>query len=1252
MGMSFPPNKINRSSYYSESGPSSSKQSKRNDNASYPPGENEPHLSDQDFSHYDPRVAETGESTSYGPHRSTADESHRRRRYQSDQSGGFLLNTIGLRLSHGVGPQPRNITGCARRSYTRNADHAQGKADSLEGDGSSSRKGKAKAKETIGRSPLGIEVMSPEDPADGYNTSDTADRTATSGLQSRRQGTFQRAPLVFGADQAQIVSLALNLSENRRRQFSTGRFSPGPNGSLRAVSSGALSPIASTKPTIEESLRQRIKQERLALGNSSHTYEKSVASESPRDFLGTRDESSSDGSSLLKLLPVGFGSTKSGSFYPSEATLLRVEKAKTALELSYEYRRLLQFLPKPPAPQDERPPTAKFSGTQPPETFIVYGRPYNPLQYVRNRKLRGRERNLLNTEAEGWKDVDAVRDWVDSVADQQRRRSSSSAGDFMLPPCPAVLRFSTSSTHCPGANLRVSGVGSTARELRPRIDWMMTPWDMLADAYWLEQAGNKVLIEDHKGRRVYSSHEAKAMTFTGGHQDIQHPLSRRSLSLSRSIKSIDHTRKPGVAAGEKPTIERGRPRHQRLDSFTSLRDYSSSQDRRHKWRPQLMRSRSPSSSEESGAPAEQQGFKYMNSAKKNRDRRDKLILEKQVMRLIAKEAEAARHTSDEEDEDEGLKVLQSRDSEKLHENQASVLPQDRHRAHIRPTTPPERIALNHEDNGMRDRGTSPAPKEVSATRLRRGEVAINISPPGSQPRRRSNLSNSSSAEPFAASEEARWTRSAQGPLVKAYQTSAPNLSSVDNLAALSPRTDSSMGHLSPQSAGSFHRLRKPGSGIKHTRSKESKDFESRLKGLLKGTKIADFVSHPVAKVGNFIWKNDISDGDVFSSSASYTPNASDHDESVQKETAQSAQPSLANNPANGSGSRPDLPVFRSPFRGKENGRQHAENVSLQSSPELREGREPDRFAQNAPPPLDLGSIFPSPVGSCVPSAETSDKSRSIDRGRLSSFKRDQSPEGKPTQRRGAIANNLSDPPRHEKTFYKTAIEPKNDENTAWPVHDPLYYIYVTERLLSPLERTITDKDYYVLRALNESAATVSSIITQQVLEVRNFASDPAAPCVLALGKGRGPNANAQAKLLQAQATIINIRSKGEAMTSAATMFTSEIMPPIVERINSLEHKISAELTPLVRNSGSDADQLSSELATTRTLELRRLNDKIDLFARRKRRRFRWLRRGVYLLLEWTLLGMMWWAWLIVVVFKILRGSVRGFVASLRWLFWL
>ncbi|KAI5803678.1 hypothetical protein EDC01DRAFT_786464 [Geopyxis carbonaria] len=127
----------------------------------------------------------------------------------------------------------------------------------------------------------------------------------------------------------------------------------------------------------------------------------------------------------------------------TEATLQRTLKAKQTLELGALYKELLEV-----------------DGTR---TDGTGNHRYNPLQAIRNRKLRNRKKIQLDISP--WKDPSVVEQWVERICTSPR-----GANDGGLPPPPL-------------------GEGKVMK--RPKMDWMVSPEEMLADYYWLRTEESK-----------------------------------------------------------------------------------------------------------------------------------------------------------------------------------------------------------------------------------------------------------------------------------------------------------------------------------------------------------------------------------------------------------------------------------------------------------------------------------------------------------------------------------------------------------------------------------------------------------------------------------------------------------------------------------------------------------------------------------------------------------------------------------------
>ncbi len=109
---------------------------------------------------------------------------------------------------------------------------------------------------------------------------------------------------------------------------------------------------------------------------------------------------------------------------------------------------------------------------------------------------------------------------------------------------------------------------------------------------------------------------------------------------------------------------------------------------------------------------------------------------------------------------------------------------------------------------------------------------------------------------------------------------------------------------------------------------------------------------------------------------------------------------------------------------------------------------------------------------------------------------------------------------------------------------------------------------------------------------------------------------------------------------------------MIMRIQDLQVRLVDNLTPMTRQTSDDADEVSKDLVTGQTLKVKAVSDKIAKMLRRRRRRFRWLRRGGWVMVEWVLVGIMWYVWFMVMIIRVVLALGRGVVGSLRWLFWL
>jgi hypothetical protein len=144
----------------------------------------------------------------------------------------------------------------------------------------------------------------------------------------------------------------------------------------------------------------------------------------------------------------------------------------------------------------------------------------------------------------------------------------------------------------------------------------------------------------------------------------------------------------------------------------------------------------------------------------------------------------------------------------------------------------------------------------------------------------------------------------------------------------------------------------------------------------------------------------------------------------------------------------------------------------------------------------------------------------------------------------------------------------------------------------------------------------------------------------------------QEHLLAARIISDDIQLSSQMWHTSADAFCNTTVPELLDKIESLRSRVGDSLTPLTRKAADEADEVSKDLVTSQTLQVKSISDTISKMMRRRSRKFRWLRRGGWVLVEWALVGVMWWLWFMVVLVRVVMGAGKGTVAAVRWLFWL
>lgn len=1209
------------------------------------------------------------------------------------RSGGFLLNSTSNSIVQSTG---------ARRTASSTNHDIKGKRRAVDTDSAVPKRRtihqRHPIKPVVGGSPLSIELLNnttekntkegsgltrgeilPIPSKTRHHVHSIAGSSETSGpvhsISGHEAQQKASSALGHGTDPAQIVSLALNLSESRRRNVSIGSSPPMNIGSRRIP---ILAHHSTDSPNSGGSLRQYLQAQRHTARNVSPRSGK----------FGSRDISSSsspwtgDGNvQHTTVHDLDSNSADAMGFNPSEATLARAEKARTTLELFYEYRRLLPHLPKLPTENKPKSLSNRPSENVGQANSQELGRGYNPLQYIRNRKVRVRQRRMLDGETDGWNDVHKVRSWVDIVEGERNAHMSSVDDRYPLPPFESRHVESTQIDSIVEPSVNQQQEASSNKPRRPRLDWSFTPWDLLADAYWLHQDDNISHIEDRNRKKIVSDERLSetpprsSKDFASGSITQPESINRQSLAPENLQSLLGHTRNH--------SSERGRQRHDPNEPKLPIFNNASSRDRRSRWPRRTIQSRSSSTSNESFDTKLRDGG-YLRSLDP-----ESAALEKQMREMLKKESEngTLRESIDMKN-GETVKIDESKSNSAQNltgdgmfakgSSQPATVWQDVHygRSASDKIQRSPRASFDVErDQHLRQSLDEPKKPDpiFSDMRDQVPSIAIDASPSTTQmattrkgipswiSSHRRNLSKdrqSISKRDFEVASEA---------LNKVLQQDTNGSKSQDILNKDQGANGTKL--LSPTAAEALSRKPRRSDKTPARGTRDANVHESKLRGFFKGGKIADFVGNEVHKVGDRLWKKEsFNDLSRVSTKSGYISDESELDEDLsgldsspenrlpRKMNDNGDNPQLSQSPALVDRSRysKQLPSFRSPFSKVEspNGsklRPSEDHITRQQIEQRERGRS-RRFEKNAPPRINIEGISPPTsfpvIRSHLQVAKFDDESRQSSSSR--------SDNQRAANRRlnavlGIPGNVRSDGPPVSLLSSLESHQLRSDSRSSF---EGQRHWSISDRGVSPVRGAVTKREIARIQALLLSSGVKANEIVRRSQEVRY----PPSALIQSLGsdsKRALPHVpRSQEHLLAARLLISNIEASNRQLQSAAEEFSSSTAKNLHEGIQAVDDHVTFKLTPAVHAAADEADLFSTQLTTTYTLAVKQLNDSLDIILRRRGRRFRWIRRAGYVLLEWTLLGLMWWAWLIVVIVRLVRGTIMGFLGAVRWFFWL
>ena len=1218
------------------------------------------------------------------------------RKHKPKSSGGFLLPSTSEHDTQ-AGPSRRSLFGTSGDTKGKR----KSENEDLRAPKSRTAAQRQRLRPSLGGSPLSTEVYNfiparnPEDTglsnpdeispipsktsrtSGSIRSSASADRANISSQanygQHLERGT--RSALGPDTDPAEIVNLALNLSESRRRNFSGSHLSPVyPLGSRRFMSSNQPSAVPPSNLPITTrtggSLRQHLQDQRRISRNISPRTRKSErqGAEFPTVAQGSNDSPQSTAVPTSNL-----GLADGTVFNPTEATLSRAEKAKLTLELSYEHRRLLQYLPAIPVRPRSRSTTSKTAPTAKSNASTSLGRVYNPLQYIRNRRVRAREKRTLDAVAGGWKDIDRVRKWVGTVASEREAGFSRVDNHYPLPPYDVVLSAQALLDPTPALSESHSTGRSNIKSRKLPGSWTTTPWDLLADVHWLGQDDNKKHIEDSTGNKIFSTVDVVSDVSPRPTRDGEVAPKRPLETIHKQVSAEDI--QVATAATLDNPKERGRPRKPLYESHSPMHSHNGSLDRKGRWSKNFMRSRSSSSS---GHSPTDEVIRHRRGYSVH-DGFDSAALRKQMNDILKREAEDAlyerRHTKDRA----GLKPLNrdQADGYVSHGESQRTDPRGTRKDQLASEHVPSSTRISLDEK--RDRQSLDSMRNSPSAHGTSPKIAIDLAPPGDQPSspkkplpsqlgslrpHRKKGGDAISQYDFASDSKALTNLSRQETNeLRSKESLQPGDNSITNNSLLSP------------SSGEFmdNRVRLSDSNsVKNV--KITRDSDSKLRGLLKGGRIAELVGNEVSRVGDLFWRRD---RDNTASPASpmvsnFAREDSDYDEdtsgmdsppdaSLSRATTNSEDTTRLSRSSTNI-ERPkyhidNLPSFRTPFgRGDQSAgptvaSSKYDHITRQQLEQRQRGRSP-RFDRLAPPRIDMRNVSPS-ASPPMTRSQTRETDISYDNSRQSSASRSDY-RARSADRRlnevlgapGSIGRNAPPPSGIsglEIRQHRSQQRPKIEKGRQWSICD---------RGVSEVRGAVTKRDIAHVRALLLSSGVKANEIVRRAHAIGETQS-PFLNGLEEISSGPIPPVpRNQEHRLAARVLVNNIELTNQDIRDTADHFSNTAVENLHRQIKAIDERVTHQLTPMVRAAADDADAFSTQLTTTHTLAVKQLNDAVDIILRRRRRRLRWLRRGGFVLLEWTLLGIMWWAWFIVVLVRLVRGILGGVISGVKWFFWL
>jgi hypothetical protein len=1214
------------------------------------------------------------------------------RSHKSKGSGGFLLSgsTFDLPLDENHQSKPTKSNSSKKRNARKDN---QGKVPSKSHTRQRSPLGLG-----IGGSPLASNVANVD-----HAHNDSHDNEATPGFDGG-QGAAAEESKELDVDSRQIVNLALNLSESRRLASRRATSTPLPP-SLSGFGEGFAG----------SSLRTHLQAQRRTSRNISPKPERGERHFSATARTGIHGERSP--------LQSSFNTEQEDAYHYqfSASTLARAQKAKNAIELMAQYRRLLQYLPplkpdglsrattfSPPSTSAGSPRTGSLpiSRTYTATISRPVGRAYNPLQYIRNRKVRNRERQPIDGEAQGFGDVSRVTSWVDQIAKDAMTEGYDTSDCVILPQLPSNPIEATLSRTATANSTPVKNQIQAQKNKRPRVDWMINPPDMLADIEWLEKNDNKKLIEDNRERKIFpqnltlirtvSRKEDEPEESSKAEEEVQQQKPERSLYVDTKLPVFNSLRRGRRdSTGNKIKIR---------DKLQDVAHELESAGHEHHILPRV-HARSDYDSSDSDTVFARDRHRRSNTADSEMILSTN-ILEKQMQALAASESRDDRNGTSEK----------SRNGSILPSIEREISPRDTTglEREISPRSPSKQPSPESEINKRGQRGSGQlgdsrptsarASLEVPGHRSRHSwDTSFDSTAPNSPESKPTRLLGvsipgismdiSPPSRPVSPNRQPALAR-VRSKITKFHErnrsrdtTSRRHSTPVDGDGGAPPSVEGS-------SASPENRVRSPSparrfmprkiddslrSQASRTSTLERDKNSSGRRGLFRSGR------HPVSILGDFVFgkdgsqaseeTSDDSGNDTDTEDSDDDPSRKDNEALHRRQQSRLQKTKSASPSQKPKSFLSEMPTFRSPFAGRDTearGRtSQVKDLDIKHLNITAAGDEGDTQPQQPmnllkPPRIDIQSASDSPTpdfASANISAANSDVSDTESRQTLSRVT---------SASVDARLNSILGLPgvlAPLGTHYipitgLAALDTRRASSISqhsWSPSSPNSRSVVLSRREIARVRALLlasgIKAQEITRRANKAGNLDDKVSGSPYADIAALAHELAGQAGVCADVASDLIKNVprvQEHILAAQILTTSIQVSSRLWSDSATRFRGESCESLASKLSALQERLRGPegLSELARKAGDEADELSSEMMGGEMIRVKDLGARMNTMMRRRRRRFRWLRRAGWVAVEWVLVGVMWWVWLVVVLIRAVVGVAKGLWVVGRWLLWL